>query len=166
VRIGEGRRSGRKALLAVSAALVGIALGMSAAPTGALAATSGCGSVCDGKDPDTYLATVDGKTMRCNYVGNSYTKYTAPNVELRYSSFCRSAWARYTGPYFYRKLQIKSYYTSGSLRKTYTGTPFDGDWTAMVNDVGYLAQACVTWYESEVDEINNNPAGSACTAKF
>jgi tRNA A-37 threonylcarbamoyl transferase component Bud32 len=113
------------------------------------AATSYCGSACDGKDPATYL--IQGPGGPGNYyhcaddavtveyaAGNNGT----PSVELRYSLRCATAWAR-TG-YYYDGLEVQSFYSNGTLRRVQSiGTDPNHLYTQMVNDQGLLADACV-----------------------
>jgi Protein of unknown function (DUF2690) len=133
-----------------------------------MAATSGCGNVCDGKDPDTYFATVDGQTMRCSFI-DVQTPHTATNVELRYSPFCRTAWARQTGSIGWLSgVLVQSFNTDGTLRKQYDQNPdtTSGAWSPMVNDKGLTARACFYVYANEVDyEVDRKIVGP-CTARY
>jgi len=130
------------------------------------AATSGCGSTCDGLDPNYrftpaggpanwYTCADDAITAREAYLpGGSQTK-----VELRYSPRCRTAWTR-AGYSFY--ISLTSYYLSGSYRDFVEAgrNPYEDwsapHWTAMLNDAGLLAQACM--YEDTL--------GKFCTSKY
>ncbi|MFG3554065.1 DUF2690 domain-containing protein [Micromonospora sp. NPDC047557] len=166
----QNRSRARRLTTRVAAALAAVTVGLTVGLIGgqpASAATSGCGSVCDGKDPDTYIATVDGKYMRCGYLDNAYTKYTATYVELRYSTFCRTAWARQTGSFGYMSgVLVQSFDSSGSLRKQYDNLRTSGSWSAMVNDKGYTARACFYQYDEEIDQVNDKKHILYCTAKF
>ncbi|WP_089018427.1 DUF2690 domain-containing protein [Micromonospora coriariae] len=154
-------------LSTLAAVAIGLTVSLVGGQQAALAATSGCGAVCDGKNPDTYIATVDGKSMRCNYLDNSYTKYTARNVELRYSSFCRTAWARQTDSFGYMSgVVVESFNTNGSLRKRYDNEHWSNLWTPMVNDKGYTARACFYQYDTELDQAEGRRHYLYCTPKF
>ncbi|MCL7456551.1 DUF2690 domain-containing protein [Micromonospora echinofusca] len=132
----------------------------------AMAATSGCGSVCDRKDPDTYFATVDGKTMRCNFI-DVETPYSATYVELRYSPFCRTAWARQTGSFGWLSgVLVQSYNSNGTLRMTVDDTGSSGSWSLMVNDKGMTARACFYQYDTEWDYEAGNRRIMYCTARY
>jgi hypothetical protein len=144
-------------LVATVVAAVGVILPV--AP--AYAATSGCGSVCDGKDPETYYAQVDGGSGRCGYPAFTSTLDTYSDVELRYSSYCRTAWARDTNPGVLAYVTIESYSANGTLRKVYKG----GSWTSMVNDKNLKARACKYHWKNEAE--TNKPARRVgCTGKF
>ncbi|MCN0152332.1 DUF2690 domain-containing protein [Salinispora arenicola] len=132
----------------------------------ALAATSGCGSVCDGKDPNTYYATVDGTTAQCNFFPTD-TPYTSQYVELRYSPFCRTAWARQTGSFGWLSgVLVQSFNTNGTLRKTvYDSNSHAGPWSGMVNNKGLTARACFYHFENEWDHPHN-PTILNCTARY
>lgn len=154
---------GKKAALAASAAMLGLLAATATAGTPALAATSGCGSVCDGKDPATYIATVDGTRMRCSYIDvQTIDGHSVYATELRYSPFCRTAWARDLDPGYLAYVTIESYGSDGKLRKVYKAS---GAWTPMVNDKGMKARACRYQWDSEAD--TDRPARKlGCTVKF
>ena len=155
-----------KKVAAVAAAAV---LGTLVSLTGtapALAATSGCGYVCDGKDPDTYFARVDGGSGRCGYSAWTETLDSAHGVELRYSSYCRTAWARLPNPGYLGYATIESYSANGQRRKVYDTRRHNGAWTVMVNDKGMKARACkYEWWDDA--DLDKNPAHLVgCTDKF
>ncbi|MFI6782281.1 DUF2690 domain-containing protein [Micromonospora sp. NPDC050276] len=157
------RRSWHSRLLLVLAMGLAMVTGFQAP---AMAATSGCGSVCDGKDPDTYFATVDGKVMRCNFI-DVITPYSATNVELRYSPFCRTAWARQTDSFGWLSgVLVQSYNSNGTLRRTVDDTSTSGSWSAMVNDKGMTARACFYQYDTEWDYEAGNRRILYCTARY
>jgi hypothetical protein len=137
----------------------------------AAAANPGCGYACEGEDPASYLITPpggpsywyrcgdDAVTVREAYLpGGSSTK-----VELRYSPRCRTAWARGTTPFF---LYTYSYWSRTSHDDNYRTHTFAGrnlhvpsytvHWTAMVNDAGLYARACM-WTEG---------TGLDCTSRY
>lgn len=136
-------------MIAMAALAVGAPVqaqpGGEAAPLGSienpvmLTATSGCGSSCDGKDPASYAVYVNGAVTTCSQ--DAVTKSVNSDgiyLELRYSAACRTAWTRVPSDFYYPT--IKSYYTDGRLRTSYSG--FAGAYyTPMVNDAGLLAQA-------------------------
>ncbi|MFF4938743.1 DUF2690 domain-containing protein [Micromonospora sp. NPDC000729] len=92
------------------------------------------------------------------------TVATSTDVELRYSPWCRTAWARWTGGGGYLTgVLIRSYAADGSLRKTYYDNGTSGDWSFMVNDKGMTAQACWYYYD---DETMTTRHVRNCTAKY
>ncbi|NGM11925.1 DUF2690 domain-containing protein [Verrucosispora sioxanthis] len=112
-------------------------------------AASGCGSVCDGKDPATFkIYTSYGNYYTCGQdaitpTSGSYTyRVSDPtgSVELRYSPRCRTAWARTTASYV--GIKVVSRYLNGNHRTTMTEYSNNHLWTAMVNDADLEAQAC------------------------
>ncbi|MEV2239947.1 DUF2690 domain-containing protein [Micromonospora sp. NPDC049891] len=113
-------------------------------------AASGCGSVCDGKNPQTFkIYTSYGNYYTCSEdaitpKSGSYTYYKSDatgEVELRYSPRCRTAWARTPSR---RTLTIKvdSRHLNGNHRTTMIEYSADSLWTAMVNDADLEARAC------------------------
>ncbi|MFD2767371.1 DUF2690 domain-containing protein [Micromonospora eburnea] len=155
----------RRRLARVAAGLAAaVVAGMMAVPSPASAATVGCGSACDNKDPQTYVAMVD-QAGYC-YM-DAKTVSTASYVELRYSPWCRTAWGRQTGSYGYLSgVLVRSYRTDGSLRATYDSQTSDGAWSRMANDKGLLAQACFYQYDSELDFMNDKKHVLYCTGKY
>ncbi|MEV4117384.1 DUF2690 domain-containing protein [Micromonospora sp. NPDC049645] len=159
----SSRRSWHSRLLLMLAMGLAMVMGFQAP---AMAATSGCGSVCDGKDPDTYFATVDGQVMRCSFI-DVITPYSVANVELRYSPFCRTAWARQTDSFGWLSgVLVQSYNSNGTLRRTVDDTSTSGSWSAMVNDKGMTARACFYQYDSEADYDAGNRRILRCTARY
>ncbi|MBC8994252.1 DUF2690 domain-containing protein [Micromonospora chalcea] len=131
------------------------------------AASSGCGSACDGKDPASYLAPMPGGPSNYAYCStDAYTKYSKTSsdgrltAELRYSPYCRTAWTRGC---CYNSMAGFSYYSNGNVRLSvynYDGR-FSGDdvWTAMLDDAGYTFKAC---YDGQI----GGPSEWKCTAKW
>lgn len=135
-----------KALKLAASALLISGLGVAADTTPALAATSGCGSSCDGANPATYTLDYDGSSITCSLdaVTEKSARYSdsEPLVELRYSPRCRTAWARTSGYDYW--IYVYSYDSSGTLRRTEdTFVEGGANYTLMVNDAGYTAKACI-----------------------
>lgn len=109
---------------------------------------SGCGSKCDGKDPASFRIYYEPPIPHNYYTcgEDARTEDIAEDpisrVELRYSPRCRTAWAR---SYTYDSIfKVDSRYLSGAHRTTMTEKgPSSWNWTAMVDDAGLEAQACV-----------------------
>ena len=149
-----------KKAIAVTAAITVLVLG--AAPTAAFAVTSGCGSTCDGQNPQTYSFDHNGGVTTC--AADAVTKRTATISQaggiviiLRYSAVCRTAWAQTNG-YDYT-IYLYSYKSNGSLRRTEsTDTTDSVRYTRMVNDAGLTARACIVVPVSDGDQI--------CTSKY
>ncbi|GIM83972.1 hypothetical protein Sar04_14920 [Salinispora arenicola] len=106
---------------------------------------SGCGSKCDGKDPASFRIYYE--QLPHNYytcAEDAWTVDTAEDpiagVELRYSSRCRTAWARAKTQGMFK---VESRYLSGAHRITMTELAANWRWTAMVDDAGLLARACL-----------------------
>ncbi|MFI6758145.1 DUF2690 domain-containing protein [Micromonospora sp. NPDC050417] len=151
------------ALLLVIVAALGVSM---TTQTPAMAAGSGCGAACDGKEPSTYIATVDGSQGICGLVGAS-TIYAATNVELRYSSYCQTAWARQTGSLgWLTGVLVESYNANGTLRRTYTSDTSPGAWSFMVNDKGITARACFFQYNNDADQEAGRRTIIACTGRY
>ncbi|GIM97323.1 DUF2690 domain-containing protein [Paractinoplanes toevensis] len=148
----------------VAAAIIG-AITALIGPVPAFAATSGCGNTCDGKDPDNYYATVDGKVMRCSFI-DVKTLDEQHGVQLRYSPFCRTAWARAVTPGNWSYIVVESYTAAGTLRKRYRAGQGDA-WSVMVNDKNLYARACHYSYDGE-DEAAAGGVGhfDGCTGKY
>src|SRR4051794_31628408 len=95
-------RQGGAALASLVIVLSGVLIG-GASPA---QAASGCGSKCDGKNPQTYVWEVVGPAPGVAYTcgqdavtpsvsGKTFKKYVQGlYIELRYSPSCRTAWAR------------------------------------------------------------------------
>lgn len=128
-------KTGTRVVLAAVTALSSLLVG-----TPAMAASVGCGSACDGKNPATYQVTIGGVTATCASDAETVRRTYEPStvdLELRYSPRCRTAWVRLGSDFHYPT--IKSYYTDGRLRTSYSG--FVGAYySQMVNDKGFLAQ--------------------------
>jgi hypothetical protein len=151
-------------LLAVFGSVLTAAATTTITASPALAATSGCGSPCDGQNPETYRYYGPGgpsQWVTCS--ADAITKYTAGSsghlgyAQLRYSPTCRTAWAKTNTVNGW--IYVYSYNASGSLRRTesqYTNETVK--YTRMVNDVGLTAKACATVPVSG-GEMN-------CTAKY
>ncbi|TYC01877.1 DUF2690 domain-containing protein [Micromonospora sp. WP24] len=115
------------------------ALGTAANPF-TIAANSGCGSSCDGKDPSVYAIYYSGRITTCSADAITARVNTSGGItlELRYSPICRTAWTRVPSDYYYP--YIRSYYPDGRLRVEYNG--FKGAYySQMVNDANLLAEA-------------------------
>jgi hypothetical protein len=153
----------RKLLAATAGIAIGLTGGlMFASPASAV--TSGCGSACDGKDPQTYYASVDGGSARCFY--DAVTIYVAHGAELRYSPYCRTAWARSEDPGYLGFVTVESYNSSGR-RKVYSTRNASRSYTLMVNDKGMSARACHYGWPSEVEYNRGDAPGlDGCTAKY
>jgi hypothetical protein len=113
------------------------------------AATSGCGSACDAKDPKTYVyqgpggpsqwttCSADAVTVRSiREPGGS-----ADGVDLRYSPRCRTAWARKSGEV--RFINVRSYFSNGNIRTAESAE--QNNYTLMLNDAGFTADACYSF---------------------
>ncbi|MEU8021353.1 MULTISPECIES: DUF2690 domain-containing protein [Micromonospora] len=103
---------------------------------------TGCGATCDGKNPASYKIYSSGCSTCYHYCADdavtAKSNTDGINLELRYSPRCRTAWARVSSDFYYPT--VKSYYTSGAVRTSYSG--FAGAYyTPMVNDAGLLARA-------------------------
>jgi Protein of unknown function (DUF2690) len=129
-------------------------------------ATSGCGSLCDGKDPQTYRIYTSSTAYRL-CATDATTVRTATNIELRYSPWCRTAWARQTGSIGYLVgVLVHSFNTNGSLRTYYRNDHMSGSWSAMVNDAGLTARACDYFYRTELEYEQNIWYLGICTGRY
>ncbi|MFC4063974.1 DUF2690 domain-containing protein [Actinoplanes subglobosus] len=149
----------RKTARAAAAAAIatGVVLGVSATP-----AFAACGNKCDGENPQTY-SYLDvsvggpGAVVKCstdartpaNSGSKVYKKYatnlpeSAIYVELRYSPQCRTAWARTNADGW--GITVYSYNANGSFRTSaWEVTNSSVKYTAMVNDAGLKAKACIS----------------------
>ncbi len=124
------------------------------------AAAAGCGTACDGREPD-HLFKPDPHNSRTWYRCSSDAKtvfsyYTGPGelqIELRYSAHCRSAWAR---GWRYHDFYVESFkngdpFKRSSYWKDPHTNPETRTWTAMVNDKGLVARACVLRANTNID---------------
>ena len=151
------------------AAVLGVVIGLTGAVPAMAAASPGCGAVCEGKDPDTYIATVGDGAGRCGYSAWASTVKTAGGVELRYSSYCRTAWARATDPGYLGFVTVERFATATSttVLKSYSTRHSGGAWTMMVNDKGYYARACHWQWDSEVEYNRGDPPyRTGCTGRY
>lgn len=80
-------------LAAVVALISGLVVGVNATPA---AANSGCGSICDGQDPESFTMDYNGNVITCAL--DAVTKKTAQvpqiggqTVDLRFSNRCQTA---------------------------------------------------------------------------
>ncbi|MFI1994084.1 DUF2690 domain-containing protein [Actinoplanes sp. NPDC020271] len=131
-------------------------------------ATTGCGSTCDGKDPNNYkyagaTCAADATTVRAVYEpGGTYA-----GVELRYSPRCRTAWARWSNnAQLLSSISLYNYTSSGTERLHYILDGLDRAsqaWGPMVNDAGYLSKACYFYYDGG---STANPYYTICTTKY
>jgi hypothetical protein len=119
----------------------------------------------DGASPYTWYLGADGVPYRCaddaRTVREAYWPGAGPlAAELRYSRRCRTAWARSSVSV---NAIVNSYYLDGRFRtfafqgKDPTADPLAKHFTAMLNDAGLLAEACVS-YGSGYDTI--------CTGRY
>lgn len=177
--------------LGVVLVVTGILAGVGTSPAAASLGPAGCGYKCTGMDPNTYkveygqygqiLTTCarDAKT-----IGNKLEIANSGNyVELRYSPYCRTAWARQSSdPDFggYAQSWIESYRgpsTSYSYHiwsyadhwkcitqacaaplspgdGVYLSSGASGPWSLMVDDAGLYARACIRhWWDHE-NQVN------------
>ncbi len=144
-----------KALLAALGIALTVLVGGVTSPAAA-APAGGCGSTCEGQDPNQFRAYFDGLGYTCAQdavIMKTAKPELGVTVELKYSPRCHTAWAKVSSPYY--EPEIVSYYTSGAVRTRHYGRVSGGSWTLMTNDAGLLASAC-TYY---------GPT-SACTAKY
>ncbi|MDJ0342669.1 DUF2690 domain-containing protein [Streptomyces sp. H10-C2] len=93
--------------------------------------------LCNGLDPSTTVCQNDAETVSTTYTG----------VELRYSPYCRTAWARgRNGVPFYKYEVMNNRYFGYSVIPTGSGPV----WTAMINDADLVSHAC------QYDDHGNN----------
>jgi hypothetical protein len=119
----------------------------------------GCGYVCDGKDPNSYVwngsTCNDALTIYRHDEGWAY-------AELRFSGRCATAWTRTC---CYARAGGFGYASNGAQRSSvfnfsgvYTGSPI---WTAMLYDYGTLR------YKACFDRVvAGSPSEWACTDPF
>jgi hypothetical protein len=134
-------------------------------PASPASAASGCGSKCDGKDPQTfiwaYVGPSPGQATTCQK--DAVTKKSASGIQLRYSPSCRTAWAKNVagdaGPGSRYQVQVQRFAVGGSsVNKSYWGN----DWSDMVNDAGYESRACL-WLSLGADAED---VFVRCTARY
>ncbi len=147
------RTPGRRgAGLAVIATIAGIVV--APGPVGSAAADSpsaavSCYHICDGTDPNkAVFVTPDERFIPCTNDARTIYTYDPEGtgaVELRYSSRCRIAWARGG----LHGVMIRGYNADGSFRVAYTAGGSDRiGVTAVVNDAGLTARACIFYPQS------------------
>jgi hypothetical protein len=134
----------RKRLGAIAvAAIVGLGGVAIAAP--AYASNPGCGYECDGQDPSYVWWDASEVPHRCSDSARTiYTYYIDPStwVNLRYSSWCRTAWTLTNGVGLY--IQVRSFVNPSESPRLIEATTTDGNvnYTPMVNDARLYAEAC------------------------
>jgi len=133
----------KQALIAVASAAV-----LLITPAPAFAATAGCGFGCDGLDPNNAsMEDANGALRLCHTSARTLSTRNVPglgSVDLRYSSYCRIAWARGAGGV---EIQVRSYWHQsdswGAARRIEIQYDTDnGGYTRTVNDANLYAQAC------------------------
>jgi hypothetical protein len=125
------------------------------------AASTGCGTPCDGKPADEWFHPPGGPTTwwRCSDDAVTVSEAWGPwdptyqaHVELRYSPRCRTAWSRACCANGYFGAGVTSYFLNGDTRKL-TVTPSNAPGTVgismMVNDINLLAAAWVDWWDAK-----------------
>jgi hypothetical protein len=114
-----------------------------------------CGTACDGKDPNSYMASgyIPGsgwQTWSCATGATTIYRYhpspyaNDPYVELRWSPKCETSWARGCCFTWYMLRGFTSS-TGGERSRTYGGTVNNPqpEWTSMLdNSSPLVAQAC------------------------
>jgi len=175
--------------------LVVIAVVLGAGTPAQALGAEGCGSRCDGRDPHTYYVDVYPTRPEFNRLCESDARNQKTallpsavgnlGVVLRYSPYCRTAWAKPTytsspdGAYY---VWVESYtsasVSSSTFRRAYTnsgrcywgGCPsgeylgYLGPWSYMVNDAGLYARACIRQYGDE--EHFPNQYTTVCTGLY
>jgi hypothetical protein len=134
-----------------------------------------CGSLCDGKDPQTFRIYFDPNNHPDHFytcAGIASTKGRAAtdnvSVELRYSTRCETTWARATrtGGVFWDIIHY-SKFPSGTMRRTVRNDFVDGaSWTTMLNDHGLLNRVCIEDFENEDDYAAGRIHQRACTVWY
>lgn len=163
-----------KVLFALVLTMVGLTL-VTATPA---QAATGCGAVCDGKDPQNYYASVGGTSATCGSdpgvytVEHKYSQYAwaaSDYVELRYSPRCRTIWARGRVSTYTQDFLITSYNSDGTMRKQlkWSDAPWYEPWGQMLNDAGFRGNACLIEY-TQYDQYGNDSPWiiHACTKRF
>jgi hypothetical protein len=131
-----------------------------------------CGSVCDGKDPNSYYVTYYGGG---GYIGHYLCASDAvtiyryhpspyagdPGVEHRWSTKCETSWARGC---CYTRYMLRGYWSStgGERSRTYGGSccSSTNEWTAMLdNSTPKVAEACY-------DNQTGGPADWRCGPRW
>jgi hypothetical protein len=120
-------------------------LAFSAAP--AHAANPGCGFSCDGVDPNSAaVEDANGALHLCRDSARTVYSRSEPGngyVDLRYSSYCRIAWARGVA----QEIKVVSFWhqndPESAARRVEIDYSSSGGYTLAVNDAGLYAEACV-----------------------
>jgi hypothetical protein len=155
-------------LLATAMLIALSALGVAVVDaTPASAATVGCGSICNNQDPHTYdvcthfftgtFCRTEGSPILCE--SDALTKATKGSVQLRYSPFCRTAWAKYTGGSG-DGVDVKEWVQT-STGHSYYGTNTSGPWSAMADDMNISSKACYS-----VKDVDGKVISSGCTTSY
>ncbi|MFC4063975.1 DUF2690 domain-containing protein [Actinoplanes subglobosus] len=156
------RNAVRAGIAAIAA--TGAVLALSATP-----AFAACGNKCDGENPFSYTYLEGGGVgapVNCknsavtpeNTDTKTYLKYANRSIyiELRYSTVCRTAWARTNAVGW--TINTYSYKADGSFRtSTEQHTNSTVKYSAMVNDAGLTAKACI-WVPVSDTQV--------CTSKY
>jgi len=133
-------------VVATASVLAAVTVGLVATTDPALASNPGCGSACDDKDPAGWVPIGGHDYYRCQDTASTVEVATTGrandySVELRYSSQCRTAWAR-SGSEVYFWVERKSPHR---VEDAYPDVQGDVEHTRMVNDAGYLSRACFNY---------------------
>jgi hypothetical protein len=135
-----------------------------------------CGTVCDGKDPDTYKYVYNHQVPD----GWVYCKTDAVNkqapktvehatIQLRYSNHCETTWITINIDPGYTcvcDFYVVSYH--GSVRRMTLKNPqvSYGNWTLMLDDHDNLNYGCVYVFANEDDYAANKVEASGCTLSY
>jgi hypothetical protein len=126
-------------------------------------AATGCGSYCDFKDPQTFRIYTSSTAYRfcatdAVTIYNIGTTASGPKVlQLRYSPWCRTVWARTANATDYYPT-VKSYHLNGTWRATAGPVEWGvANYSLMLDDRNLLGSACTTLPSS---------SGEMCTAKY
>jgi hypothetical protein len=142
-------------LLTTALVLTSSFLGFTA-PASAGGGVPPCGSICDGKDPNTF-----------NNCASDAVNVLSPafGLQLRYSNHCETTWGRFAGncscqvDYF----EIRSYFLDGVTLRAWSRdrAPTNSSATVMLNDHNLLNQACISYSTNDgaTHEIS-------CTGKY
>lgn len=155
-------------------AVAGLLVGFGAVPA-ANAATLGCGSACDYRNPETYNVCGNncpdgGLPIHCANDKRTVSEYSlqaaAVTIKLRNSPYCRTVWALEDGcmPGQCTDVTITSFYSNGTVRAR-AGWYADLPYTPMLNDKGMLGQACMTVWDVNDGMQQSNPR-HICTGKY
>jgi len=123
-----------------------------AAPS-ASAATSGCGNACNHQDPQTYQAFVpEVGTVTCG--SDAVTARQPPTImgrtlQLRYSTRCRTVWARLFGGMRLDRAWLRQWVVEGGFGHWQYLDFYDfsdlqnHNWSFMWNDANVTISACI-----------------------